>query len=213
MSKKEKAVIKCNNCDNQFDTEIWTKINVEDQELEHKLFTDQINVFECSECGNRGFVCYPIKITDKRVDECAIAIPLNKIMSIDDYDEEDYDEIHPAFLVVELKKRKPWKVSYNLNELKFEIYKWSGEPFTPYGGPPEEEEIEEGLRKGIINKKEAEKLRTADWELIDEKMLVEGIIEKEPVDFDDEQNEVLDLYFRLMLELDRSRKVVSIGKR
>lgn len=180
MSKREKVVLQCSDCGNQFNAEIWTEINLEDQELEHKLFADQINVFECDECENSGLVCYPIKIKDKLSGEQAIAIPLNKIVSIDGDDdgEEDYEEISTAFFVVEIIKKKPWKVSYDLNELKYKIQKWRGEPFTPYTGPPEEADIEAGLAKGFINEEEAKKLRTADWESIEEIMIDEGVIKK-----------------------------------
>jgi hypothetical protein len=212
MSKKEKVVLQCGNCDKTFSTEIWTEINLEDQELDHKLFSDQINIFECDNCEKSGFVCYPIKITDKEAGEQAIAIPLNRVLPVDDPEDEDYIEISPAFFVLEIKKKKPLKVSYDLNELKFEINKWRGEPFTPYTGPPEEKDIEEGLAKGFINEKEAEKLRAADWESIEEKMYREGFMEKKPVDFDHEQDEVLDFYFRLNLELDRLRKIIKLRR-
>ena len=82
MSKKEKVVLQCANCRNQFNAEIWTEINLADQELDHKFFSDQINVFECEECENSGLVCYPIKIKDKQSGEQVIAIPLNKVLSI-----------------------------------------------------------------------------------------------------------------------------------
>ena len=212
MNKQEKVVLQCGTCDHNFAAEIWTEINLEDQKLDHKLFTDQINVFECDKCDNSGFVCYPIKITDKEAGEQAIAIPLNRMLPIDDPEEEDYPAISPAFFVVEIRKKKPLKVFYDLNELKFEINKWRGEPFTPYTGPPEEKDIEEGLLKGFIDEEEAAKLRAADWESIEDKMYLEGFVEKKPVNFDHEQEEVLDIYFRLNLELDRSRKIIKLRR-
>ena len=212
MNKREKVVLQCGDCRNQFDTEIWTEINIADQELDHKLYSDQINVFKCDECENAGLVCYPIAIKDTLSGEQAIAIPLNKVVSLDDDDEENYDEINPAFFVVEIKNKKRKKVSYDLNDLKFEIQRWRGEPFTPYTGPPEEADIEKGLAKRFITKEEAEKLRAADWELIEDKMIEEGVIKKEMIDLDDRQEEALDIYFRFKLELDRSMKIIELRK-
>lgn len=109
-----------------------------------------------------------------------------------------YDEMNPGFFVVEVKKKKPWKVFYDLHELKFEIYRWTGEPLTPYAGPPEPRDIEEGLKKGIIDQKEANELKRTDWAGIEKKMFVEGFLEKEPVDLNDEQMRALDLYFQVV---------------
>ena len=111
MSKNEKVILQCGSCDNTFAAEIWTEINLEDQELDHKLFSDQINVFECDKCENSGLVCYPIKIADKQSGEQAIAIPLNRVFSIEDDHEEDYSEIGPAFFVLEIIKKKILKIS------------------------------------------------------------------------------------------------------
>lgn len=212
MSKTVKVVLQCADCRNQFDAEIWTEINIADQEVDHKLYSDQINVFECDECQNAGLVCYPIAIKDTLSGEQAIAIPLNKVISIDDDVDENYNEINPAFFVVEIKKKKPRRVSYDLNQLKFEIQRWRGEPFTPYLGPPDEAMIMEGLSRGFINKGEAEKLRIADWEAIEDKMIEEGVIKKEMIDMDAGQDEALEIYFRLQLELDRSMKVIELSK-
>ena len=103
-------------------------------------------------------------------------------------------------------------MSYNLHDLKFEINKWRGEPLTLYTGPPEEKDIEEGLAKGFIDEEEAAKLRDTDWESIEEKMYLEGFREKKPVNFDHAQDEVLDIYFRLQRELDRSTKIIELSK-
>ena len=212
MSKKQKVILECRDCGNQFDAEIWTEINLEDQDLDHKLFTDQINIFECGECGNIGFVCYPINIKDNRASERAILIPLNKVISMDDYDEEVTDGFDPAFLVVEVVKKKPEKIFYNVTELKFEIYRWTGNPYIPYEGPPCDADIEEGLNKAILNSKEAKKLGSADWDSIDEK-LMEGVLEKgKMVELDEEEWEILNLYFRFKLELGRSRKVINLRR-
>ena len=212
MSKKQKVILECRDCGNQFDAEIWTEINLEDQDLDHKLFTDQINIFECGECGNIGFVCYPINIKDNRASERAILIPLNKVISMDDYDEEVTDGFDPAFLVVEVVKKKPEKIFYNVTELKFEIYRWTGNPYIPYEGPPCDADIEEGLNKAILNPKEAKKLGSADWDSIDEK-LMEGVLEKgKMVELDEEEWEILNLYFRFKLELGRSRKVINLRR-
>ncbi len=212
MSKKQKVILECRDCGNQFDAEIWTEINLEDQDLDHKLFTDQINIFECGECGNIGFVCYPINIKDNRASERAILIPLNKVISMDDYDEEVTDGFDPAFLVVEVVKKKPEKIFYNVTELKFEIYRWTGNPYIPYEGPPCDADIEEGLNKAILNPKEAKKLGSADWDSIDEK-LMEGVLEKgKMVELDEEEWDILNLYFRFKLELGRSRKVINLRR-
>lgn len=224
MSKKEKAVLKCDLCGHQFDTEIWTEIVLgKDVELENKIFGNEINFFECYKCDNRGFVSYPIKIEHKKGNERAIIIPSIEEWSphgvfIDDENgeiniEEDKALVYTGFYVVKIGNRKPRDVFNNFDDLRYKILRWSGQPPYSYGGPPEEADIEEGLKKGIINEKEAEKIRNADWDSIDEKMLKSVLEEENTIDLDDEEDEALDLCLRLTLELDRSRKVISIGKR
>jgi hypothetical protein len=102
---------------------------------------------------------------------------------------------------------------YDLSELKFEIHRWTGEPFIPFEAPPDEKDIEEGLAKGFISEKEGADLRNADWDAIYDKMIEEGMIEKKPVDLEDEENDLVELYFRLMTQLKRSRTVVELREK
>lgn len=203
MNKKEKATLRCMRCDNEFEAEIWTAIDVSDEDLNHMIFTDQINVFECGICGIRGATAFPLRVRDRKVKQEALVMPLYRP------DKPEGDESNPTFSVVEIKKKRPCKMFYDLSELKFEIHRWTGEPFIPFAAPPDEKDIEEGLAKGFISEKEGAELRNADWDAIYDKMIEEGLIEKKPVDLEGEENDLVELYFRLMTDLRRSRTVVA----
>ena len=224
MSKKEKAVLKCDLCKHQFETQLWTEIIVgKDAELENKIFANELNFFECSECGNRGFVNHPLKIEHKKGNEEAIIIPAIEAWSpheiiMDDQNgeigiEENKATVYTGFYAVKVGTRKPLDVFNNFDDLRHKILQWTGQPPYSYGGRPEEADIEEGLQKGIINETEAQQLRNADWDSIDEKLFESVLEEGNTVDLNDDEEEALDLCLDLTLELARSRKVVSIGKR
>ena len=82
----------------------------------------------------------------------------------------------------------------------------------PFEAPPDAKDIAEGLAKGFISEKEGAELRNADWDAIYAKMIEEGMIEKKPVDLEDEENDLVELYFRLVTQLKRSRTVVNIKR-
>ena len=207
MNKKEKAILKCMRCDNEFDAEIWTAIDVSDEDLNHMIFTDQINIFTCEKCECRGATAFPLRVQDTKAGKEALVMPLHRIDSPED------DESNPAFSVVEIHGKNPCKMFYNLSRLKHEVFRWSGEPFIPFEAPPDEKDIEEGLAKGFISEKEGAVLRNADWEAIYDKMIEEGMIEKKPVDMEDEEFELVELYLALMTKLNRSRTVVELRKK
>jgi len=192
------------NCDYEFEAEIWTAIDVSDEDLNHMIFTDQINIFTCEKCGSCGATAFPLQVRDKKAKKEALVMPLYRP------DKPEGDKSNPAFSVVEIQKKRPCKMFYDLSELKFEIHSWTGEPFIPFEAPPDEKDIEEGLAKGLISEKEGAELRNADWEAIYAKIIEEGVMEKQPVDFDDEENYLFELYFALMTQLKRSRTVVYL---
>lgn len=204
MNKKEKATLRCIRCDHEFETGIWTAIDVSDEDLSHMIFTDQINVFICEKCGNCGATEFPLQVRDKKARQEALFMPLYRT------DKLEGDESNPAFSVVEIQKKKPCKMFYDLSELKFEIHRWSGEPFIPFAPPPDEKDIEEGLAKGFISEKEGAELRNADWDAIIAKIVEQGIEEKKPIELEDEEDYVFELYFSLMTQLKRSRTVVHL---
>ena len=206
MNKKEKAVLRCINCSNKFEAEIWTAIHISDEDLNHRIFTDQINVFECEKCGLRGATSYPLQVRDKKAGKEALVMPICRLDTPED------DESNPAFSVVKIHKKRSCKMFYSLSELKFEIYRWIGEPFIPFEAPPDEKDIEEGLAKGFISEKEGAELKDADWDTIYAKMIEEGMIEKKPVDLEDKENYLVELYFTLMTQLKRSRTVVCLRR-
>ena len=195
------------NCDYEFEAEIWTAIDVSDEDLNHRIFTDQINVYTCEKCGSCGATEFPLQVRDRKAKQEALVMPLYRT------DKPEDDESNPAFSVVEIKKKRPCKMFYDLSELKFEIHRWTGEPFIPFAAPPDEIDIEEGLAKGFISEKEGAELRNADWEAIYAKIIEEGVMEKQPVDFDDEENYLFELYFALMTQLKRSRTVVELREK
>ncbi|HOC46981.1 MAG TPA: hypothetical protein PKM26_10290 [Syntrophorhabdaceae bacterium] len=82
----------------------------------------------------------------------------------------------------------------------------------PFEAPPDEKDIVEGLANGFISEKEGAELRNADWGTIYDKMIEEGVIEKRPVDLEDEENDLMELCFRLMARLKRSRTVVRMRR-
>ena len=204
MNKKENATLRCMRCDNEFEAEIWTAIDVSDEDLNHMIFTDQINIFTCEKCGSCGATAFTLQVRDKKAKKEALVMPLYQP------DKPEGDESNPAFSVVEIQKKRPCKMFYDLSELKFEIHSWSGEPFISFEAPPDEKDIEEGLAKGFISEKEGDELRNADWDAIYDKMIEEGMIEKKPVDLEDEENDLVELYCRLMTQLKRSRTVVEL---
>jgi predicted nucleic-acid-binding Zn-ribbon protein len=206
MKKKEKATLRCIRCDHEFETEIWTAIDVSDEDLSHKIFTDQINVFTCEKCGNCGATEFPLQVRDSKARQEALVMPLYQP------DKPEYDESNPAFSVVEIQKKRPCKMYYDLSELKFEIHRWSGEPFIPFEAPPDEKDIEEGLAKGFITEKEGAELRDGNWDSIHAKILEQGLGEKKPVELEDEEDYLFELYFALMTQLKRSRTVVELKR-
>ena len=206
MNKKEKVTLRCMSCDNEFEAEIWTAIDVSDEDLNHMIFTDQINIFTCEKCGSCGATAFPLQVRDRKAKQEALVMPLYRT------DKPEDDESNPAFSVVEIQKKKPCKIFYDLSELKFEIHRWTGEPFIPFEAPPDEKDIEEGLAKGFISEKEGAELRNADWDAIYAKMIEEGMMEKKPVDLEDEENYLVELYFTLMTKLKRSRTVVNMRR-
>jgi len=52
----------------------------------------------------------------------------------------------------------------------------------------------------------------ANWDTIYAKMIEEGMIEKKPVDLEDKENYLVELYFTLMTQLKRSRRVVCLRR-
>jgi len=206
MNKKEKATLKCMNCDYEFEAEIWTAIDVSDEDLNHMIFTDQINIFTCEKCGSCGATAFLLQVRDKKAKKEALVMPLYRP------DKPEDDESNPAFSVVAIQKKRPCKMFYDLSELKFEIHRWTGEPFIPFEAPPDEKDIAEGLAKGFISEKEGAELRNADWDAIYAKMIEDGLIAKKPVDLDDEENYLFELYFSLMTQLKRSRTVVRMRR-
>jgi len=57
MSKTTTHNLQCPNCDNKQDFIVYDSINVDlNPELKEKLFSAEINVMVCEECGNKSYI-------------------------------------------------------------------------------------------------------------------------------------------------------------
>jgi len=190
---KKKAILECQECGRRFSATIWTKITTRTgREVDDKIFNDEINYFECDRCENEGFACYPIKITDREAGETVTIIP----------------ETYAGFSVVEVKGKVPSRVFYDFFDLQWHIYLSRGGYNTVFDPPPEETDIREGLDKGIITEKEADILRSTDWDSFFDNMDEEN----KKVNWTDEQGAICALCMKLMAELEQSKKVVEFKK-
>ena len=98
MNTKQHAILECGNCNALFETMIWTEITVgEDPKLNHDIFQDRLNFFECGDCDNFGFAIYPVSITDRESGERAMAMPLLECVAMSEPEIDAY-----GFLVFEL---------------------------------------------------------------------------------------------------------------
>jgi len=210
MNKKCEAILKCDKCETIFETKIWTEITVgEDQKLDHDIFQDRLNFFECETCDNFGFALYPVSITDKESGEKAVAMPLIEYFAMSAHPEVAAD----GFSVLEITDRKPSRIFYDFEDLKTLIHVWQGGDNTAFDPPPAERDIEEGLQKSIINEHEAAILRNTAWEELMIQINEQTDENDGHCDFGDDRDGTIDLYLKLMSALNYERKVVPFPLR
>ncbi len=187
---KQKVVLECAECGMRFSARIWTRLTIgKDKTTDDKIFRDEINFFICNRCGNEGFAWYPVKVVDKLTSEKAVVIPTTT---------EGFD-------VIEIGEEEPGKVFYDFDSLKWQIYRWQGGHKAVFDPPPEAEDIQEALTKGIIDEEEAEILRKTNWDLMLERVDDHNM----EVHWTSKENRAFDLYMRCMGELELTRKVVE----
>jgi hypothetical protein len=210
MNTRCSAILRCNKCENVFETDIWTEITTgEDHNLDNKIFNDEINFIDCEACGNIGFVLYPVKVTDSASGEKALVIPF-----MDPLDMTEYDDVSTTgFSVLEVQDKEPCSIFYSFDELKWHIHRWQGGYDAVFDPPPAERDIVEGVQRGIISEAEAALLRNTDWDAILAEMLEQGADHDGEYAFGDERDEAVELYMKLMSELRSSRKVVRLKRR
>ena len=207
MNTQHSAIISCNNCDQMLEVRLWTEITAGvDQSLDNKIFSDELNFFECEECGNIGYAMYPIKIGDKESGEKAVMIP-----AIETFDMAECEEVTAeGFMVLEVTDKQPCRIFYSLEELKWQICYWQGNDDTVFDPPPKEKDIEEGLQKGIIDEHEATLFRKVDWERLCAQIKEQADNNNEECAFNDERDDIIELYMSFMSALKRARKVVPL---
>ena len=156
MNTRCSAILRCNKCENVFETDIWTELTTgEDHNLDNKIFNDEINFIDCEACGNIGFALYPVKITDSASGEKALVIPF-----LDPLDMTEYEEVSAmGFSVLEVQDKEPCSIFYSFEDLKWHIHSWQGGYDTIFDPPPEERDIAEGVQRGIIKEEDAALLR------------------------------------------------------
>lgn len=210
MNTRCSAILRCNKCENVFETDIWTEITTgEDHDLDNKIFTDEINSFACEACGNTGIALYPVAISDQASGEKALVIPF-----MEPLDMTEYEEVSAmGFSVLEVTYREPCAVFYSLGELKWQIHCWQGGDNTVFDPPPAERDIIEGVQRGIISEEDAALLRNTDWDAILAEMLEQGNDNDGEHTFGDERDDAVELYMNLMSELHHLRKVVRFKRR
>jgi len=210
MNNRCSAILRCNKCENVFEADIWTEITTdEDHNLDNKIFTDEINSFDCEACGNNGFALYPVKITDSASGEKALVIPFMEPLDMTEYEEA------PAmgFSVLEVTDKEPCRIFYSLEDLKRQICCWQGGDDTVFDPPPGEKDILEGVQRNIISEEDAALLRNADWDAILREMHEPGVDSGGEYAFGEERNDAVELYMKLMSELHDCRKVVWLKRR
>lgn len=207
MNTQQSAIISCSNCDQMFEVQLWTEIAVGvDTALDNRIFQDEINFFECEECGNVGYAMYPIKITCKESGEKAVVIPASET-----FDMAECEEVRAeGFMVLEVTDKEPCRIFYSLEELKWQICYWQGGDDTVFDPPPKEKDIEEGLQKGLITEQEAAFLRKVDWEKLCNQIEVQTDEHAGDCSFGDERDDIINLYMKFMSALKYERKVVPL---
>lgn len=207
MNVQQSAIISCNNCDQMFEVQLWTEITVGlDIDLDNKIFQEEINFFKCEECGNIGYAMYPIKIGDKESGEKAAVIPASETFDMAECEEVTAE----GFIVLEVTDKKPCRIFYSFEGLKWQICYWQGGDDTVFDPPPKERDIEEGLQKGIITEHEAAFLRNVDWEKLRAQMEEQTDEHEGDCSFGDERDDIIELYMKFMSALKYERKVVPL---
>jgi hypothetical protein len=190
---KQKVILECSQCGLRFAARIFTTVSVgRSRQTDDNIFDDEINYFTCERCDNGGFAWYPVKVIDRHTGERAIVLPTET---------EGFD-------VIEISGRRPCRVFYDFESLKWQIYKWHGGYKAVFDPPPREPDIREALDRGILREEEAAILRQTDWE----SMLARVDDENREVHWTDSENQAFDLYMKCMAELEQSRKIVSFKK-
>ena len=187
--------------------ELWTEITAGvDQNLDNKIFNEELNFFECEACGNVGYALYPIKITDRASGEEAVVIPVAETLEMAEREEVCAE----GFTVLEVTDKKPCRIFYSLEDLKWQICYWQGGDDTVFDPPPKEKDIVEGLQKGIIAEHEATFLRNVDWEKLCAQMEEQTDEHDGDCSFGDERDDIINLYMKFMSALKYERKVVPL---
>jgi len=140
----------------------------------------------------RGILKYPLKIIDKTSGDFVILLP------------EDL----AGFSAIEVKANKPHRIFYSFDDVKWHVYLWNGGYNIIFDPPLSESDIQEGLRKKIINNDEAILLRTENWDAFYENINEENMQLK----WNAQQEHTYDLYMKLASELEFSRKVIFMNK-
>ena len=204
---RKRAILECNHCKSRYADFIFTEIRVNaDKTIDKKIFNDEINFFECPYCGNNGSVLYPVKVSEKESGEISVVIPI-----VSDAEEGDTDDDIPnGFTVIKVLGKQPFRVFYDFEDLKLHIARleWG---YTPpvIDPPPEERDIQEAIEKGILNEREADILKNADWDSI-MTHFVELSDQDDDAPLPEDEEEAIELYMKFSGELAFSRKVVPI---
>jgi len=207
MNTQQSAIISCDNCDQMFEVKIWTEITAGiDQKLDNKIFNEELNLFECEACGNVGYALYPIKITDRASGEEAVVIPIAETLEMAEREEVCAE----GFMVLEVTDKKPCRIFYSFEDLKWQICYWQGGDDTVFDPPPKEKDIDEGLQKNIITEHEAAFLRKVDWEKLCAQMEEQTDEHDGDCSFGDERDDIINLYMKFMSALKYERKVVPL---
>jgi hypothetical protein len=209
--RKLQAIMRCNKCKQIAEGEIYSELTVnEDWKTDRLIFENELNFYKCEQCDNTGFVLYPVKVIDKESGEEACIIPVVETLNLS----EDEETEGMGFAVLEVTDKKPLSIFYSLSDLQEQVHNWGGGNETVFDPPPQEQDIEEGLKKKLISEQEAAILRNANWDDILCDLAVQ-VGDKDnyndcEIELGDEKDEALDVYFKLMEALIQKRKVIYL---
>lgn len=206
MAILQSVKVRCSNCYNEFNTEIYTFVDrLKDRSVINSIFEGNFNYKHCPYCDNEGLVRFPVKFVDREIDEEATFIFLKDTRCPWKYEEIEPGVIGQVSITMKgfdvkeiITNERTEAVIYDKGELINTLISWGEEAYR-FPSAPTEEELEDAIEEGVITKEEAGIIKRVDFDEILDKFLIQCFEEEDTSEstFTEDEDRALNIALRI----------------